>query len=300
MLVSATPIRPCFHPCRAQLGRLGALISLLALFPAIAVADTREPESLADQRLTRIVERERLLLERAAAHPESETVVVRLQEIADLYQGFVDDNPDHLLGWIFYGRFLNQIGRPDAALPVLARADEIDSRIAVVKQQLAAAFIDLGRFREAFPLFLEAIAIQPEEPVYLHQLGQFLHTYRDALVGDGAFDHRQIDRQMLEAFRQAAALEPENRDRQIRYAEAYDDLDEPRWEEALEHWSELERTAVSTREREAIYLFQARIHIRLGQWEEAEKLLGAISNPALFPTRDRLRERIDLSRRTEN
>ncbi len=264
------------------------VVVLVALLAPLQFAWTETTENLAKQRLTRIVERQQVFYDKVGEGVSQETLLLKAQNIADLYQGYVNDHPDDVEALILFGKFLNELGRSDAALTVLTRADYLDPKIAVVKQQIAAAFLSEGLFREALPMLLEASSLEPEEPLYYYQIGQFLYVYREELVEDGFLSHREIDRQMLSAFREAANTAPEERDYLIRYAEAYNSLRSPRWKEALEIWEKLEDSAVSQREVEAIALHQARILIRVGDFDKAKEKLSSIENPALFQTRDQL------------
>lgn len=263
-------------------------VLLIALLTPLQFAWTETTENLAKQRLAQIVERQQVFYEKVAEGVSEETLLLKAQNIADLYQGYVNDHPDDVEALILFGKFLNELGRPDAALTVLTRADHLDPEIAVVKQQIAAAFLSEGLFREALPMLLEASSLEPEEPLYYYQIGQYLYVFREELVEDGFLSHREIDRQMLSAFREASETAPDERDYLIRYAEAYNSLRYPRWEDALEIWEKLEASAVSQRELEAIALHQARILIRMGDFDQAKEKLSTVKNPALFHTRDQL------------
>lgn len=257
---------------------------------APAASATAGP-TLADRRLARIVAQQNAVYADLAdsvdqsLNAEQEN---RLANIAAQYDSFLTEAPDHLYGHILYGKFLRDVGEFEQANIIFLRANQINPNVAVVKQQIGNYFAETGEYVVALPYFLAATELEPNEPVYHYQLGELIHRYRAFLIDDGAFQREPLDQQMLAAFRRAVHLQRENLNFRFRYAEAYFDLQTPRWEDALRAWQALAAMELSDREVDVARLQTARVLIQLQRHGEARPLIEAVSNPALQPARDEL------------
>lgn len=255
------------------------------------------PVSLFEQRLGQVVEKEKALLaelERRQANGEElreSDVRPRFEEIGNLYAGILVDNPDEVMPLILYGKLLRRLGERENAQALFMRANSLDPSLAVVKQQLGNYYAEEERPGVALALYLEAIALAPEEAVYYYGLGELLFTFReDFLAEPEAFTRRSLDSQMLEAFRQAVNLAPENHDFQMRYGEAFLDLEQPDWLSALAHWENFQQRARPGAEADAVRLHRARALLALGRTIEAQAQARAVKTEALLATRDRILE----------
>ena len=60
--------------------------------------------------------------------------------------------------------FLKEQGNSEDAFSKFWKADQLNPNIAVTKQQIGNFFVENGRIIEAFPFFLQATRLEPEEP----------------------------------------------------------------------------------------------------------------------------------------
>lgn len=260
-----------------------------------STAQSPTSSTLADQRLARIVAQQNAIyadLADSVDQPLDAEQENRLANIAAQYDSFLTAAPDHLYGHILYGKFLRDVGENEQANVIFLRANQIDPNVAVVKQQIGNYFAETGDYVIALPYFLATVELEPDAPIYNYQLGELIHQYRDYLIDDGAYERDTLDREMLRAFRRAAELEPDNANYRFRYAEAFFDLQTNRWEQALEVWQSIAGNNLSQRERDVVRLQTARVLMELDRLDAAHEQLAAVTNPALWDTRDELRQQL--------
>jgi len=156
-----------------------------------------------------------------------------LEDLIREYDRYISRNPEYALGYVFYGKFLRRVNESREANRMFMKANELDPNIPSVKQQIGNFLAEEGAFEFALPYFLAAIELSPDTAVYHYQLGELLYTFKGAYIADKIFTLKTLEIQMMDAFKQAAILEPENRDFQYRYTEAFYDIDSPNWTLAL-------------------------------------------------------------------
>jgi tetratricopeptide (TPR) repeat protein len=258
----------------------------MAAFGAAALfGGAPEPSTdLATEQLGAIVERELRLYEKLREDPEHfgpAEIERRVGDILMAYKSFLEDNPDDLEALILYGKLLRRANETEAAFTAFLKADGLDPGIAVVKQQIGNHLAEQDRPLEALPFFLKAVDLEPGAAVYHFGLGQLLAEFRARFTAEGVFTSEAVDREMIKAFRQAARLEPDNFDFQMRLGEAYYDLSVPDWKNALLHWNRLRRETDEALRTEIIDLHRARVLGELGRVEEAREIAEAVEEPAL-------------------
>ncbi len=252
--------------------------------------------SLLEQKVARLVERQTAYLDRLAVVQNDEdraTLEQRIVEICREYEAMIAENPYELLPYLVYGKLLRQIGERDRAHEMFQRANAVDTRVAVVKQQLANYFAEEGSYPQALLFFLAAIELAPHEAVYHYSLGELFYIYREEFLGDGAYTREELDQLMQDGFRQAALLAPENADFQFRYGESFYDVEKVDWFVALAHWEVFQQRAANETQADAIRLHRARVMLRLGWQSEARKLLAEVNTPTLEATKIALMEQMD-------
>lgn len=243
-----------------------------------------QANDLASSQLLAIAEKEASIYRRIAENPDfySETDVDRqINELVQSYRGYLADQPDDVSAYILYGKLLRRLGEYDQAFAAFLKADELDPRIAVVKQQIGNHLAEQGKGKAALTFFLNAVDLEPETAIYHFALGQLLHDFRAEFIESGIFIPDALEREMLNAFRQAATLSPENFDFQMRLGEAYYDLSSPDWKSALWHWKKLRAQAATDLRAEILDLHRARVLGKLGLLDEARKAISQVENPAL-------------------
>jgi len=253
-------------------------LSLAGLVGAAGGAD------LASKRLLAIAEKEAGIYQKIAEDPgfySAADLERRIHELIQSYSNYLVDQPDDVSAYILYGKLLRRVQEREQAFRAFLKADELDPEIAVVKQQIGNHLAEEGKGKAALAFYLRAVELEPETAVYHFTLGQLIHDFRQEFIEDGVFTRDALEREMLKAFRKAAALEPDKFDYQMRLGEAYYDLTSPDWKSALIHWNKLRKRAETMLQAEILDLHRARVLGKLGRASEARGLLDQVLNPAL-------------------
>jgi len=197
------------------------------------------------------------------------------------YRSYLVDQPNDVSAYILYGKLLRRVQEHEQAFLAFLKADELDPKIAVVKQQIGNHLAEEGKGKAALTFYLQAVDLEPETAIYHFSLGQLIVDFRGGFVADKIFTQDALEREMLKAFRTAAKLAPDNFDYQMRLGEAYYDLTSPDWRSALVHWNKLSKETTTSLQKEILSLHRARVLGKLGRAEEANQLLAQVLNPAL-------------------
>jgi len=250
---------------------------------------------LASNRLLDIAEKEAKIYQKIAEDPEfySEDDLDRhINDLVQSYRSYLLDQPDDVSAYILYGKLLRRVQEREQAFIAFLKADELDPKIAVVKQQIGNHLAEEGKGKAALTFYLSAIDLEPETAIYHFALGQLIFDFREEFFSQNIFTQDALEREMLKAFRQAATLAPENFDYQMRLGEAYYDLVSPDWKSALLHWNKLRKQASTSLQIEILNLHRARVLGKLGRNEEAQSLLDQVLNPALQKSKGQVLDEI--------
>lgn len=266
------------------------ILSMVTVFANIPEGLSRS-FTLADRKLEGILESQNTLLAQLQVNPAHYTDSERDRRFDSLfreYEAFILDNPDNIYAYILYGKLLRQAGLMEEAHDIFMRANRKNPRISVIKQQIGNYFAEKGEYALALPCFISAIDLEPSIAVYHYQLGELLYRYKKSFINSGISTADKLDNQMLSAFHKAGQLDPTSWSYQVRYVEAFYDIDSPRWNEALALWRNLEEVAPNNWEKEMTYLNQARILIKIKKYEQAKKCLANVYFPNLEKSRREL------------
>ncbi len=266
-------------------------LMVLALAATAVHAQERSGETLAERRLRQLVQEERRLLAASkrpdGSHDES-LLERRYQELVYKYDSLIQENPDFAAAHVAYALVLDRIGQEEAARAMYLQANRLDPNIPLVKNQLGNHLAESGNFDQALPYYLAAIELEPRESLYHLQLGKLLYHFQGEFVEAEIFTRQVLDRKMLAAFAKAAELSPDDLTLAYRHAEAYYDLETPRWEEAEKAWLGLLPRAKPGIERQAIQLHLAKVAVKRRQPVEAEKYLSEVSERILARNKSRV------------
>lgn len=260
---------------------------MVRLFPVLCLlfaAVAAHAETLAERTLKDIVVRQKNIFARAEAekeHLDEAWLRGELQAVINSYDVLVQKNPEFAAAYAAYGMLLGQVGMNREAVGILLKANQLDGEIPVVKNEIARLLAEDGKPAEALPWLTAAIKLEPEEPVYHYHLGKLLTEARDDLIATGQFTRAKIDEAMLEAFQRAAQLQPAQMAYAYRAAEAYYDLETPRWEDALKAWGALEEKAQPGLEQQTIRLHAANVLAKLDRRDHARALLVTVTEVPL-------------------
>jgi tetratricopeptide (TPR) repeat protein len=278
-----------------------ALLSLAFLAFSIArcagadAAPSPAPETMADQRLRQISERQMALLSDAATETDASNdpdLKAKVDQLVHEYESLLRDNPDFAAGYASYGYMLWKVGARKEAVAVLLRANELDPNIPLVKNELGNYLAEEGKPMEALNYYLAAVKLEPNQPLYHYQLGTLLVEARDDFLKSGEWTRASLDHSMHEAFSEAARLAPDRIEFVYRYAESFYDMKDPDWAEALKAWQGLDTHAQSDLERQTMRLHEVNVLLNMGKAADARKALDTITDPKLDLQKQKLVARL--------
>lgn len=285
--VPSFPFRPSL-PARTRLRLVrSGVVALLVAAAGLAA----EPVSLAEVSLRKIVERQRDLFSDAAKQGDNlveSAFRQQLQSLTHDYELLLRNNPQFAAGYAAYGYLLSKVSMRQEAMAMLLKANQLDSDVALVKNQLGNLLAEDGKPLQAAPYFLAAIRLEPKEPLYHYQLGTLLVEAREAFLKAGEWKRDTLDNAMHEAFRRAAELAPDRFEFAYRHAESFYDLEKPDWPGALKAWSALEEKAETAIERQTMRLHAANVLIKMGKADHARALLATVDEEKLQGQKQKL------------
>lgn len=255
------------------------------------LAPALRAETLAEKTLKDVVQRQRDIFAKAEAESDNldeARLKGEMQSLVSSYDVLIQKNPDFAPAYVAYGMLLGRIGMTKEAVAILLKANKLDPDIAVVKNQMAKHLAEDGKPLEALPWIMAAIDLEPKEPLYHYQLGTLLHEAREDFLRSGDFTRPALDRAMLQAFRRATDYAPGNVAFAYRHAEAYYDLQEPKWDEAFAAWQQLEHRASAGLERQTIQLHEAKVRFEQKKPDEARALLDGVTDLRLTEQKQKL------------
>jgi tetratricopeptide (TPR) repeat protein len=256
----------------------------LILACLVVAAVTAGAETFAEKNLKDIAARQRNVFARVETegeHLDEAWLRGELQSIINSYDVLIQENPDFAAAHAAYGMLLGKVGMTREAVGILLKANQLDGDIPVVKNEIARFLAEDGKIAEALPWLTAAVKLEPDEPLYHYHLGKLLTEGRDDLIATGEFTRARLDEAMLKAFQRGAELAPNNMAYAYRAAEAYYDLEAPRWEEAFNAWGELEKRAQPGLEQQTIRLHAANVLAKLGRADHARALLITVTEAPL-------------------
>ncbi|MBI3885212.1 MAG: hypothetical protein HY302_05725 [Opitutae bacterium] len=266
-------------------------ICLFAAVLAGLLAPGVRAETLAEKTLKDVVQRQRDIFAKAEAEGDDldeARLKGEVQSLVSSYDVLIQKNPEFAPAYVAYGLLLGRIGMTKEAVAILLKANKLDPDLAVVKNQIAKHLAEDGKPLEALPWIMAAIDLEPKEPLYHYQLGTLLHVAREDFLRSGDFTRAALDRAMLQAFQRAADDAPGNMAYAYRHAEAYYDLQEPKWDEAFAAWQQLEHRASAGLERQTIQLHEAKVRFEQKRPGEARALLDGVTDLRLTAQKQKL------------
>ena len=252
-----------------------------------------EAPANAERELKAIVDRQQALLASASAkasQDELEDLHMQFQQLPNDYEDYLGKYPNLAAGYVSYALFLNKpvIGERKRAAVLLLKANQINSDLPVVKNQLGNYLAEEGKPLEALNYYLAAVKLAPKEPLYHHQIGALITEARDDFLKSGEWTRAALDKSMQEAFEQAMVLSPGNIPYAYRYCESFYDLEQPDWDEALTNWRALEEKSPTALAKQTIRLHEANILVKQGKPAEARALLTTVTEAALQAQKQKL------------
>jgi tetratricopeptide (TPR) repeat protein len=244
-------------------------------------------------KLKELVARQDALLAALGKEGDDQDNVKRdIQSLIFDYDVFLRTFPSFAPGYVTYGMLLGKVGMRRESTAMLLKANQIDSDIPLVKNQLGNYLAEEGEPVEAANYFISAVRLAPNEPLYHYQLGTLLFEARDSFLKSGQWTRAQIDQNMQDAFKHAAELAPGNVGFAYRYAQSFYELAEPNWDEALKVWGAMEDQAAPGLEKETLRLHAANISIKQKKFDHVRVLLNTVTDERLKAQKQKLLDQL--------
>jgi tetratricopeptide (TPR) repeat protein len=226
----------------------------------------------------------------------------KAQEIVSAYESYLSENSSDTDALILFGKFLKKVGQEEYAIDYFVKADEINPKLAVVKQQLANYLVENGKPVDAFPYLILTVELAPFTAAYHFNLGNFIYLFEDDLINDGILSRKSAQSFMHRSFQKACEIDTKNFEYSLRFAQSFFDYPESNKVEALSTWGKIEKNFPerSDLENEYFRLCKARILLELGRKKEAHVLLNTVRSKSLEKVKKTLLNRTDKNQNSQN
>ncbi len=254
--------------------------------------------SLADRNLLKIIESEKRFFSlNSESSLDTKELSRNAQELVALYEAHLAENPNDTNALILYGKFLNRVGQENHAIGFFLKADSLNPKLAVVKQQIGNFLVEQNRPLDALPFLTAAVEINPSVAEYHFHLGNFLYLFEDQLAASQILGKKSIESFAHECFAKAAQKKPLSFDYRLRFAHSFFDCSESDANAALLEWNRLIKdfkSNLSEPEIDYIKLCKARIMVELNKKKEARILIEEVSTKSLANTKETLLNSINI------
>ena len=161
--------------------------------------------SLADRNLLKIIEYEKRFFSlNSESSLDTKELSRNAQELVALYEAHLAENPNDTNALILYGKFLNKVGQESHAIGFFLKADSLNPKLAVVKQQIGNFLVEQNRPLDALPFLTAAVEINPSVAEYHFHLGNFLYLFEEQLANSQILGKKSIESFAHECFAKAA------------------------------------------------------------------------------------------------
>jgi tetratricopeptide (TPR) repeat protein len=288
--------QPCQRFVAAALSRLRLLFLLGgAAFAAAGQSPASSPPPWkADLAAAQVLQAAATL----AAAKDPAAAKAQQDRLAQLYRELAAKYPGEAAVQQAAGDFFDAPGHRDLAVPYWQRAQSLDPEDAAAAQGLASAALDRGDVHEARSQFQRAVDARPGEALYHFDLANVLYLFRHDLADPpGAAGSEALMVSSLAQFRMAADLAPRDASLAQAYAETFYTLAKPNWADALSAWEKVRLLDAPNTDFANGHL--ARVSLRLGLPDEADKYLDAIHDPGFAGLKANLHAQAEKLRRQQ-
>lgn len=217
-----------------------------------------------------------------------QNVLRRLAPVHQAYEDFIQRHPDFEPVRVAFASFLDELGDEDGERDQLEVARQLDPKDSAVWNNLANYYGHNGPTTNAFAYYEKAIALTPNEPVYLQNYATTVYLFRRDAMEFFNLPEAQIFDKALDLYTRALKLDPTNFPLATDLAESYYGIRPLRTNDALQSWTNALTLAHDDVEREAVYTHLARIKLSIGQYDEARAHLNAVTNGMYDALKQRL------------
>lgn len=260
--------------------------------------------SLAERKLLKIIRHEeQFFLQNQNFINDPKELSRKAQDLVSLYESYLAENPNDTNALILFGKFLNKVGQKSIAIDFFLKADTLNPKLAVVKQQIGNFLVENEKPLEALPFFISAIQIDPLVPDYHFHLGNFLHIYKEKISMSQILGQKSVEQFSHECFAKAAEKRPISFEYRLRFAQSFFDYPECNRNKAIAVWDKIMsdfNSSLKKSEIDYINLCKARIMLELNQNEQAGLLVQEVSTKALVKSKKELLENINKKPKNPN
>ncbi len=229
-----------------------------------------------------------------------------LERLNGAYQSFIKDHPGHVKGRLAYASFLNENDREGEALTQLEEARRLAPENPVVWNNLGNHYGQNGPATNAFICYTKAIALDPKQALYHHNLGRNLYLYHDIAAEHYRISQREVITKAQALYCRALELNPTNFSTATDLAQSYYAIQVPLTgdasadtkaarkltEEALDAWETALKLARTDEQRQSVHLHRARVQISARRWADARATLAKVTDPKLGSLKAELEVRL--------
>lgn len=277
-----------------------AVLSLIIAHVLASIANLHgnaDSFSLADRKLLKIIRHEEQFFSQNQNFVNDPKELSRkAQDLVSLYESYLAENPNDTNALILFGKFLNKVGQKSHAIDFFLKADTINPKLAVVKQQIGNFLVENEKPLEALPFFTSAIQIDPLVPDYHFHLGNFLHIYKEKISMSQILGQKSVELFSHECFAKAAEKRPTSFEYRLRFAQSFFDCPEYNRNDAIAVWDKIMsdfNSSLKKSEIDYIKLCKARIMLDLKQNEQADLLVREVSTKALVKSKKEILDYIN-------
>jgi tetratricopeptide (TPR) repeat protein len=217
----------------------------------------------------------------------------RFAPIRKAYESFIQRHPDHSKARIAYGSFLGDINEEDAAQVQYEKALELDPKNPAIYNNLANTYGHHGPVKKSFEYYAKAIELNPKEPVYFHNFGTTVFLFRKDAQEFYGIDEQEVFNKALTLYSNSMRLDPTNFPLASDIAQTYYGIKPPRYEQALNAWTNALNLAHDEIEREGVHIHFARVNLEAGNFNEARAHLSLITNQMYLDLKNRISRNLE-------
>ena len=255
------------------------LVAALFCSLAAGVAEpTRGKASAADD-LRLVTEKEAALIAREAGAEE-------WKKFGDEYAALVKEHPQDVAIRDAHADYLWGMNDREGALREWLAAEKIDPQNAKVLNHLGGTYLAMGEPRESLAFFLRATEAEPANAATHFSVANVASVFRH----DVGRTEEECFTLALKHFAEAHRLAPKNPEFARGYAETFYLVGNPDWRRAVQVWTDYLNLMP---EKNFALLNLARVHINLGEAENARACLAQVTGTEYDRLKNRLTARIE-------
>jgi tetratricopeptide (TPR) repeat protein len=217
----------------------------------------------------------------------------RLAPVDKAYQGFIQRHPANSRARVAYASFLGDTKGEEAAEEQLDKALAVDTNNPAIYNNLANIYGHHGPVKKAFEYYAKALELNPQEPVYYHNLGTTVFLFRSDAKEYYGIDEQQVFNKAFGYYSNAMRLDPENFPLASDVAQTYYGVHPFRPEDARRAWTNALSLAHDEVEREGVYIHFARVNVMDHRFNEARAMLNNVTNELYADLKKRVARSIE-------